>query len=566
WVVYFRNTGSSDTLIIENILAADMPIAVPTGDVVLHHSHGSTSTQNDFLPIDDPLAPNAEISLAPIEGRSSDGTLPFFNLEWPGGGVVCAVGWTGQWSSRISRDAGTTLKIQAGQQTTHLKLHPGEMIRTPRMLMVAWQGNDPIQGCNQLRQLLIKHYLPRLNGKLIMPPITQNTWFTYVYGSKVDEQNQMEMMDVASQAGVECYWLDAGWFQDFQPGSWVPRTDAFPRGLRPLGDAAHKKGMKFVLWFEPERVHNNTIIGREHSEWEMKAREEDWNKTFLPFNEHHLFDLGDQKARRWLTDMLLKCIEEWGVDIYRQDFNLPGSTYFWLADDAPDRQGISENMHIQGLYIMWDELRERHPGLWIDNCASGGRRIDLETITRSLPLWRSDTQCAGKSLPTWDQVQTAGLSLYVPLHSASVWSFNPYEWRSVATSGTNLCMDHRAPGFDMKGAKRAIKEAKELRQFWTGDYYPLVDISLDNDKWCAWQFDRSDLGAGFAMYFRRPKCPYIAMASGLHGIDPKAKYEVILVDSKKKQIMTGKELCKMPIMIEKAPASVLLKYRKMADK
>jgi alpha-galactosidase len=46
--------------------------------------------------------------------------------------------------------------------------------------------------------------------------------------------------------------------------------------------------------------------------------------------------------------------------------------------------------HIEGLYNFWDNLLARNPGPLIDNCASGGRRIDLETIGRSVPLWRTD--------------------------------------------------------------------------------------------------------------------------------------------------------------------------------
>ena len=79
---------------------------------------------------------------------------------------------------------------------------------------------------------------------------------------------------------------------------------------------------------------------------------------------------------------------------------------FWDAADAPDRVGISEIKHITGLYAMWDALIARHPGLLIDNCSSGGRRIDLETISRSMPLWRSDLQCWPNFNATIMQTQT----------------------------------------------------------------------------------------------------------------------------------------------------------------
>ncbi len=60
----------------------------PAAPVVFHHSKGARAQPTDFLPIDEPVAANADIRLAPNGGRSSDGVLPFFNLQWPGGGLV----------------------------------------------------------------------------------------------------------------------------------------------------------------------------------------------------------------------------------------------------------------------------------------------------------------------------------------------------------------------------------------------------------------------------------------------------------------------------------------------
>ncbi len=72
---------------------------------------------------------------------------------------------------------------------------------------------------------------------------------------------------------------------------------------------------------------------------------------------------------------------------------------------------MTEIRYIEGLYTFWDELRLRHPNLIIDNCASGGRRIDLETVSRSVALWRSDYRYFE---PNGQQCHTYGLSFYLP--------------------------------------------------------------------------------------------------------------------------------------------------------
>ena len=434
-------------------------------------------------------------------------------------------------------------------------LHPGETIRTPRMLLVSWDGDDPLRGHNLLRRLLLDHYVPRLHGELALPPLTHNTWFMFNTGNGVTEQNQLDAIRSEAALGVECYWLDAGWFEGGWPtgvGSWTPKQDAFPRGLKPLGDAAHAQGMKFVVWFEPERVNPQSRIGKEHAQWVLRAGGGDG-----------LFNLGDPAARQWLTDYLSKCIGDWGIDIYRNDFNIDPLP-FWQAADAPDRQGMAEIRYVEGLYRMWDELRQRHPGLMIDNCASGGRRIDLETISRSYPLWRSDTQCCGKAMPVQDQVQTAGLSLYVPLHAGGCWSVDPYSFRSIATTGTNFCPDlAKVPAAE---ARQAIAEMKALRPLYLGDYYPLLEINTSEHSWCAWQFDRPELGRGFAMVFRRAQSQYVTADIALHGLDAKANYEVILAETYNPQparTMSGAELARLMITLDTAPASVLVSYRKL---
>jgi alpha-galactosidase len=557
WVLSFRNTGAADSPLLEAIEPLDLSIAMPPKrEVVFRRSHGSTCAPTDFLPMDESMSDQADVRLAPNGGRSSDGCLPFFHLDWGDGGLVGAIGWSGQWAMRARR-AGAKVTLHAGQQTTRLKLRPGESIRTPRILLVRWDGGDRLRGHNLFRRLMLERYVPRVGGEVALPPLTQNTWFTFNTGNDVTEQNQLGTMKNMAFIGVESYWLDAGWFEGGWPagvGSWVPKAGAFPNGLKPLGDAAREQGMGFVLWFEPERVHPASRIAREHPEWVLRAGDGDG-----------LFNLGDPAARQWLTDYISRCIADWGITVFRQDFNIE-PLRFWQAADAPDRQGMAEIRHVEGLYAMWDELRKRHPKLTIDNCASGGRRIDLETCSRSYPLWRSDTQCCGKAMPVQDQAQTAGLSLYLPLHAAGAWSFEPYLFRSVATMGTCVCQDTR--GMDeatTRQAGRAVAELKMLRPLWQGDYYPLFKIGLDESLWCGWQFHRSDLEKGFAMVFRRQQSPYSVAQVSLRGLDPMANYSVQFADAGRTEVMTGAQLETWQASIDSPASSLLIVYERQRE-
>ncbi len=191
----------------------------------------------------------------------------------------------------------------------------------------------------------------------------------------------------------------------------------------------------------------------------------------------------------------------------------------------------------------------------------------METISRSYPLWRSDTPCVGcRAWPVWDQVQVAGLSLYVPQHTGGVWELDPYVFRSAATMGASVCLDVRAKDCSLETTRRALGEIKELRPLYFGDYYPLFEVNTSEKLWCGWQFDRPELGRGFAVAFRRSQCSYVAAEVGLRGLDPKARYEVEFrgsYEAGKKRIMTGGELVRLRIEINTAPGSMLAIYRRL---
>ncbi|NQU12072.1 alpha-galactosidase [bacterium] len=402
--------------------------------------------------------------------------------------------------------------------------------------------------------------MPRIKDQVVVPLLTQNTWAVFAAGNETTEQNQLEAIARMPSMGLEGYWLDAGWFEGGWPngaGNWVPRKDHFPRGLRPLADAAHKSGLKFVLWFEPERVADDSRIAREHPGW-LLARE-DKQEPEIP---GRLLNLGDPEARRWITDYLSGCITDWGVDVYRQDRNFYPFR-FWRNADAPDRQGITEIRHVEGLYAMWDELLQRHPGLIIDNANWRCTGPDLEMVMRSAGSWTSSEAARGGENRVYNQAQLSGLSLYVPIHASLLWGTDPYTVRSVGRFGTSISYDTRPASFSVEEMKRAGEEVRSLRPLYLGDYYPLTVVDLDERHWCGWQFDRPDLGQGFAMFFRRPASPQAACDARLQAVDPDGQYEVTFAETyevKEKRLMAGRQLASFRVEIHRVPGSLLVRY------
>ena len=562
WVVKFSNDGADDTPIIENVQALDTILTrTDSSEFILHRALGSSATKMDFAPVDEPMPPNAKVRLAPIGGRSSNThVLPFFNIEAPvenpdedgGEGVMVGIGWSGQWAAEFLRDDDTSLRILAGMELTHLKLHPGEEIRTPRILLLFWQGKDYLHGHNLLRRFLLQHHTLQQNGKPVTVPLAcMDRRYGHEEANRATEENQVEFGRRYAQCGIEYLWIDAGWFEGRWPngvGNWFIRKDGFPNGLRPVSDAVRALGMGLVIWFEPERVHQGTWLDREHPDWVLK----------LPNNPNGLLNLGNSEAHRWLTEHISGMIENEGIAVYRQDFNMEPLPY-WLAADEPERQGMTEIRHIEGLYAFWDELLARHPNLIIDNCASGGRRIDLETVSRSIPLWRTDYNY-GES--NGQQSHTAGLSFYLPTSSTGCLHPNTYSFRSAMTGGICLCPTYDWNEEDLEQVRHIVDQFKRVRDFFYGDYYPLTAHSIRDDVWMAYQFHREDMKQGMFLVFRRPESPYLSARLKLGGLSPSGNYELNFEDTGVKRTFTGDELSNgINVTISDAPGSLLVTYR-----
>ena len=307
--------------------------------------------------------------------------------------------------------------------------------------------------------------------------------------------------------------------------------------------------MKFILWFEPERVFKGTIIDKEHPEWVLRRQNE---------NDNGLFHLGDPQACHWLTDLISGEIDKEGVDLYRQDFNMDPLPY-WQQNDTPDRQGISEIKHIENLYAFWDELLARHPGLFIDNCSSGGRRIDLETISRSAPLWRTDYSYFES---TGYQCHTYGINFYLPCSGTGNMNPNAYEFRSALSSALVTGWLLNDGNFSLEKARRDIEEYKKVQLYFYGDYYPLTNYDTGNSVWMAYQFEKPTSKDGIVLAFRRPSCTTSTLKINLKNLEAKKLYEVRYEDSNLSFQQSGEKLMNegLELKIAEAPGSLLITY------
>ena len=571
WTIRFTNTGNEDTPVLEEVRALDVAVAPGLGSApVLHRLKGSSFKVDDWMPLADSVEAGGRIEFAPAEGKSSLGACPFFNVDWGEGGVIAAVGWSGQWVAAVEHDEGGGLRIQAGQQTLRTRLHPGETLRGPRIMQLYWRGGDELRACNLFRQTMLKHIVPKIDGETITPPIAHLSTSFYELNDSTEE-TVLSHLEAIEGLGFEFFWLDAYWTRGGFPqgmgnyGFPLERAeppDRFPRGVRPVSDAAHEAGMGFLLWFEPERVAGGTHIARENPEWVISPGGDGAG----------LFNLGIPEAREYMTRYLSAVIEAYDIDCLRIDFNINPLPFWTHADGGDtDRAGMTEARYVEEHYRMWDDLLAAHPRLFIDNCASGGMRIDLETCSRSIPLWRTDATIPPLMPPDQDfeqaalqnQFITGALSRYVPFSVSGNMGATPYLFRSGCNGGISFCEDCRPDDYPRELLAKGIAEAKRLRKYAFGNLYPLSELTLSAKDWCVLQYHRPNDGDGMVIAFRRHQSPYSGYDCELFEIDPKATYRVTeahTYEHSNPRRMKGAALQRLSLAVSGRPGSVVVEY------
>jgi alpha-galactosidase len=552
WGLRFKNLSKKTTPILESIRSLDFNHSLGQFPY-LNHWTGDYCSPDGYEPFKNSLAHGEEYRFAPSGGRPTDSAFPYFNLECPTTqrGLIVVVGWSGQWSATFKGHGGHKIHITAGQELTHFKLLPGEEARTPLSVLMFYQG-DRARSRNLWRRWFLAHNMPRPGGEPMKPHLACAATDDGEEFTAATEENQIRYISRFNERGInpDVWWIDAGWYpcrdekgdrRWWRTGTWAPDSERFPRGLKPVSDHAAKAGADLLLWFEPERVFAGTKLDQERPEWLLKNGAD----------TSRLLNLGNPKCRQWLTAHICRLIRENGIKIYRQDFNF-GPLGFWRNGEAPDRQGINENLYVQGYLQYWKDLLARNPGLWIDSCASGGRRNDLETMRLGVPLHYTDYGYGDHPVKL---AFHAALFEWIPYFKEFTLSwdisgnarFDPqvdsFSFHCGMAPMLFATLDIRRDDYDFALAAKMIGIWRRVADLMlAGDYYPLTPYHRSADQWVARQFDRPEEGRGFIQGIRLPAAAAATLTVYPQGMQTEAVYRFENPETGETRELTGATL------------------------
>ena len=245
WNIHFTNDGNVHTLVFLKIFKPSIFQFPVTGQRIptINYSRGCGGMDTYALR-KQPLNQLESFRLSNRGGGKTGDTIPFFDIQMDGRGMIGAVGWPGTWAISLSRPTEKAISVTAGMQNTHLVLHAGEEIRAPQVLLLPWSGDD-IDAHNVLRAHNLKIPHAAVRRKAIVLPVSHLGWG----GMKTSTSLRLLDQITKERIGFETFWMDAGWYgadrevEEFQvfgredwflhAGNWRVNRVAHPNGLKP---------------------------------------------------------------------------------------------------------------------------------------------------------------------------------------------------------------------------------------------------------------------------------------------------------------------------------------------
>jgi alpha-galactosidase len=292
-----------------------------------------------------------------------------------------AVAHSGSWKIVAELSGDGHLHLTAGVNDFDLRheLKPGRTLTLPQTVAVyASQGHTDLTA--RWHSYERQHVLPRPAQPR---PVLYNSWEATFFDVRHDDQ--VTLAKRARQVGVELFVIDDGWFagrvgEGAGLGDWTADRAKLPGDLSALAGEVHALGMRFGVWVEPESVSPDSDLYRAHPDWIYR-----WpDREPVLLRRSYGLDFGRADVREWAFHTLDRLVRDGGVDFLKWDMNRS------LTDQGSAVDGTVWLNHVSGLHEVVDRLREAHPQLWLETCASGGGRADLATLSRFEVAWPSD--------------------------------------------------------------------------------------------------------------------------------------------------------------------------------
>ena len=405
--------------------------------------------------------------------------------------------YSGEHAESVERNQYDFVRLQIGLNPDSFswKLEPNDSFQTPQAVLT--YSKDGFNGMSQQFHRFTKDHLVPPQFAQCYAPILVNSWeMTYF---DVNHEKMSSLISKAAQLGFEAVVLDDGWFLGRENsrsslGDWTVDRKKFPDDLHPLIQTCHEHGLQFGIWFEPEMISQRSLLAQEKPHWIVRSK----NHAPLYSRHQYCLDLSQTEVQDWLIETLSHFISTYKVDYVKWDMNrhlVEHESQITVLGSAKE----FAHRYMLGLYRIVDTITKRFPDLLIENCSSGGGRLDYGMLYYFPQTWASDNTDGFDRQVIQDGTsylfhpyQITGHVSVTPNHQTQ--RMTPLQTRLDLASATNMGYELNLLEFSEEEevvVMEHIKEYKKQRPLIKhGNFYRLQSPFTSNQT--AWLFESPD--------------------------------------------------------------------------
>lgn len=296
--------------------------------------------------------------------------FPFLALEDTASGTILGIQLycASSWQMEISCLEEQTFLVTGGIADRDFghwqkKLMPGEHFATPEAVIT--QGNSLEEVCDRL----VKAQHPMISPVDDHMGIAFNEYCT-TWGNPSIE-NIKKICDQLEGKGIQYLVIDSGWYGNSEQwwtliGDWEVSSRKFPHGLKEAADYIRSRGMIPGLWFEMESVTD----GSKHYEAKEHLLKKDGE--ILSVANRHFWDMEDPWVITYLTEKVIQVLKDCGFGYLKVDYN----DTIGMGCDGGDSLGDGLYRKVAASRRFFEKICREVPGIVIENCSSGGHRLE----------------------------------------------------------------------------------------------------------------------------------------------------------------------------------------------
>lgn len=480
WIT-LKNTGS-ESIVAERLFCAEFsfPSVKP---YTFKNTNGAWG--GEFLQTSNVLD-GGSLVFESRKGISSHTNSPYFithqNADEKSGDVYFgAFAYSGNFKVSASRDIYGITRTSIGFNDFDFEycLKGGETFESPKVFCGLTQGFGEMS--RQMNKFAVDYVFPKqFNDKPL--PVLYNSWEAVWFD--VNSENQSALAKLAADMGVELFVMDDGWFGKRNDdhaglGDWFVNKDKFPNGLGDLIKNVNDLGMDFGIWVEPEMVNADSDLFRAHPDWAYHYD----TRMASELRNQLVLNMTRRDVQEYIFNLLDDLLSNNNIKYIKWDMNRPLSE---TGAENLDYPKMIWYLHTKAVYDIVDRLKEKHPEVAFESCASGGGRSDIGALQHYDQVWTSDNTDAIDRM-----VIQKGFSMLRPLKAMRAWvtdieginkpasldfRFN-IAMQGALGIGGNLT---KYSSGDLEICKKNIalyKKIRSLVQF--GNLYRILDIDED---------------------------------------------------------------------------------------